>query len=181
MPAVGAESDMTAPDEPLLAPDLILLLLAAGSARGINGITRLEKLLFLVDKQTDLATRVEDPFPFRPYNYGPYSKEIYEAIDVLEEADLVSEERVYADDVPLDEMEDAAASDTELEGVERRFQLTENGRAVAGLLARRHADATATLTQIKDRYGKMPLRQLIRYVYSQYPPYAEASLIRDSI
>ncbi len=184
--AVGAESTMTVADEPLVAADLILLLLNApspgGAAEDVRGITRLEKLLFLVDKQTDLSTRVLRPFEFKPYNYGPYSKAIYEAIDVLEEARLVSEERVFfADDVAIDEMEDATASDTELEGTERRFSLTDEGRDVARLLADRNPDVAPILANIKKQYAAMPLRQLIRYVYLQYPTYAEASLIRDRV
>jgi uncharacterized protein YwgA len=171
--------------EGLVGPDLVLLLLAAPSrlstARDkIHGVTRLEKLLFLAQKETDIAGKVEDAFRFQPYHYGPYSKEIYEAVELLEEAGLLSEERVY-EGRPIDEMEGAAAGELELEGTERRFLLTSDGKAVAQLLGDRHKEVWSALEQIKKRYAGMPLRRLIRYVYGSYPDYAEASRIKDDM
>jgi uncharacterized protein len=168
----------------LIAADLILLLLAAPGAtqprNHLNGITRLEKLLFLADRETDVPRMIESPFPFTPYHYGPYSREVYEAVDLLEEADLISEERVFEGQA-LDEMEELEAVQTQSEGVERRFSLTANGQAVANLLADRNRPAFEALTEIKSRYGGMPLRQLIRYVYSRYPDFASVSRIRDQV
>ncbi len=34
---------------------------------------------------------------------------------------------------------------------------------------------------MKDRFGSMPLRQLLRYVYSRYPEFAEKSRIKHSL
>ena len=33
----------------------------------------------------------------------------------------------------------------------------------------------------KDRYASMPLRQLVRYVYTKYPEYTEQSIIKDEV
>lgn len=172
-----------ASSEDLIAPDLILLLLAAPSRvrsanDRIHGITRLEKLLFLADKETKVAGKVDKAFQFKPYDYGPYSKEIYEAVELLEEAMLVGEERVF-EGQSLDEMEEAVGGHYEAEGTERRLFLTNEGKAVAGLLAKQHPDVPRELSAIKDKYAGMPLRRLIRYVYGTYPEYAEASKIRD--
>ena len=178
---------MPSPEETtsLIAPDLVLLLLAApgptaAPAGRIDGITRLEKLLFLVHKETDVPEAVQDPFQFQPYNYGPYSKGVYEAVELLEEARLLREERVLEGNT-LDEMEEAFAIASEREGVERRFFLTEQGSAVAGLLARQHPDVFGKLAEVKQKYSSMPLRQLIRYVYSRYPDSAVQSRIRDQV
>jgi hypothetical protein len=35
--------------------------------------------------------------------------------------------------------------------------------------------------EIKDNYAGMSLRQLLRYVYTRYPPMAEQSKIRDKV
>lgn len=170
-------------NKPLIAPDLVLLLLAAptkvgGAEDRINGITRLEKLLFLASQETDVLKQVEDPFRFKAYDYGPYSKEVYEAVELLEEAGLLEEQRVL-EGRALDEMEELAAATEEREGIERRYVLTEEGRAVARLLAQRSPEVSEKLATIKDKYAGMPLGRLIRYVYQQYPPYAEKSKIRD--
>jgi uncharacterized protein YwgA len=171
--------------ERLLSSDLILLLLVAegpehAPVNRLNGVTRLEKLLFLLDKETNVQRGVDEPFRFRPYNYGPYSREVYEAVDLLEEAGLINEERVLEGHT-LDEMEEAATAAIDKEGIERRFSLTQNGLAVAKLLARRHPEEFKEIGDIKKSYAGMPLRQLIRYVYNKYPKYAEESKIRDQV
>jgi uncharacterized protein YwgA len=175
----------TIPDEELVAPDLVLLLLAA-AGRGkegqdrVNGITRLEKLLFLAEQEKKVGQNVRNAFTFRAYDYGPYSKAVYAAVELLEEAGLINQERAYVGQ-PLDEMEEWTAGVEQREGLERRFTLTEKGKAIAGLLSKQHHEVWEALSEIKRQYGDMPLRQLIRYVYSTYPPFAEASKIRDQI
>jgi len=169
-------------DERLIGPDLVLLLLRAPGATQdrVNGITRLEKLLFLADQESKLPGEVDEAFRFKAYNYGPYSKQVYEAVDLLEQAGLLSEEKVI-EGKSLDAMEEAYVDVEDVEGVERRFLLTNEGRAVADLLATQHPDMSAMLSSVKKKYGSLPLRQLIQYVYRRYPKYAEASLIRDQL
>jgi uncharacterized protein len=178
-------SDAQPQVEGLVADDLILLLLAAKDSTGergsVSGITRLEKLLFLVDKETRVPPSVQDPFVFTPYDYGPYSKAVYEAVELLERAGLVVEDR-FVEGASIDELEEEFTAALEpREGVERRFTLTENGLLVADLLAKRYPNVAKALAEIKERYASMPLRRLIRYVYVQYPEYAKASKIRDEI
>lgn len=171
--------------EPLIAADLVLLLLQAvtdapAARNQIHGITRLEKLLFLAEQEEDISKQVKDAFIFKPYDYGPYSKEIYEAVELLEEAGLLREERVF-EGRSLDEMEEAVATNSEPEGVERRFFLTNEGAAVAQLLAKEHPEVSSSLSLIKNRYARMSLSSLIRYVYGRYPKFAEASTIRGEV
>ena len=56
--------------------DTILLLLGAETADPhqrfrCDGITRLEKLLFLLEQETAFVKEVAEPFTFEPYHYGP--------------------------------------------------------------------------------------------------------------
>lgn len=175
---------MTDDTDELMGPDLVLLLLRApGSSLDqrdrVNGITRLEKLLFLADQESPLPGKVQEALVFRPYNFGPYSKQIYEAVDVLEDADLLAEEKAL-NGRALDAMEEASI-DPDVEGVERRFYLTGDGREVADYLARQHPQYAKLLNDIKSRYGNLSLRQLIQYVYRRYPAFAEESLIIDQL
>ncbi|MCA1704747.1 MAG: SocA family protein [Actinobacteria bacterium] len=173
-------------DADLIGPDIVLLLLAAPTRvrevqDRIAGITRLEKLLFLADKEADVQADVSSGrLEFIAYHYGPYSKAVYEAVELLEEAKLLREERMIGDRT-LDEVEEVATDATEEGPVERRFFLTDNGKTVAGLLAKQYPDAVAKLSEVKDQYGKMSLRQLIRYVYTRFPDYAKESKIRDQV
>lgn len=162
--------------------DLILMLLGApGSPRPyeLDGITRLEKLLFLAEREGDLPPQVQSVFEFKPYDYGPYSKDVYEAAELLERFGLLKESRVYQGS-GLDEMEEVLVG-ADREGVERRFTLTENGRVVADELMKRHPGVAAALKIIKERFGRMSLQQLLQYVYTAYPDTAAKSRIRRKV
>lgn len=172
----------------LVGSDLVLLILAAPtgvkSADGrANGITRLEKLLYLAEQETDVAAAVTDePLVFTPYDYGPFSKEVYEAVEILEESRLVREER-QVEGRTVDSLEDVdvtgAVDDDEY--VTRCFVLTPEGKAVARLLGQGHPEVLAALSGIKDKYAGRPLSSLIQYVYRAYPDSAVNSKIRDRV
>jgi len=56
----------------------------AGDGEPIEGRTRLQKLVFLMQKRLEEAG--EDPlqsddYEFIPYDYGPFSKELYDDLD----------------------------------------------------------------------------------------------------
>lgn len=172
--------------EDLHGSDLVLLMLAAPTRVSpahdrINGVTRLEKLLFLADRETKVSAAVADePLVFKAYNYGPFSKEVYEAVDLLEESELVTEER-QVDGQTLDSLEDLEVTGTadEDEYITRCFVLTSKGQAVARYLGEQHPEVVSALSEIKDRYAGRSLSSLIRYVYQAYPESAENSKIRD--
>jgi hypothetical protein len=177
---------MNQPDtEPVLGTDLILLLMSAPtrieSARNrLNGITRLEKLLFLADRETEIKKLITEPLVFVAYNFGPYSKQIYEAVEILEEASLLTEER-RVDGQDLDGMEEAERIDDTIDYSERKFELTPDGIAISDYLGSRNPEIIRALTIIKDQYAALSLRELIRYVYTKYPESAENSIIRDKV
>jgi hypothetical protein len=179
------------------ASDLVLLLLAAPTAIAdlqdqCRGITRLEKLAFLLERETDFANTVRvptDDLHFQPYHYGPYSKELYDAVTFLASIGLLRDRRVdvssrleIGEEYEGFEWTDlGAGSPTEDRPyVERRIDLTDKGRLVARLLSERVGDpAVQRITAVKDRFGSLPLRQLLRYVYDIYPQMAAESRIRD--
>ncbi len=170
--------------EALEGSDLVLLMLAAptrvqSAVNRVNGITRLEKLLYLVDKETDAPSKVtRDRLNFVAYDYGPFSKDVYQAVEILEQSLLVREERLV-DGNTIDSMEDADITGA-VEGdeyVERRFILTPHGELVAKLLSHHHPDVVSQLSSIKDRYAERPLSSLIGYVYKTYPDSAVNSKI----
>jgi hypothetical protein len=92
---------MSASPDVLDSNDLVLLILGAPSASPelqdrCNGITRLEKLAFLLEHQTDFAEAVQTPtedLDFRAYHYGPYSQALYDAVGLLASIGLVTDRR----------------------------------------------------------------------------------------
>lgn len=170
--------------EALEGSDLVLLMLAAPtdveSAVGrVNGITRLEKLLYLTERETDTEKYVTgEKLGFVAYNYGPFSKGVYEAVEILEQSKLIHEERL-ADGRTIDSMEDVEVTGA-VEGdeyVERQFVLTREGQLVADLLAKHYPEVVDNLSDIKNRYASRTLSSLIRYVYRAYPESAANSKI----
>ena len=168
--------------------DIILLLLEANEKLlgkyAVGGVTRLEKLLFLLQKETSFE-KMDSFYEFTAHNYGPFSKEVYEALDFLEGFELIQvKERVHSsyytnvgEILLLQAISEEEVSETTTinsEGVtEKLFLLTESGHKVAKKLRqtieKRRPKDIEELNGIIRRYGKLPLNQLIRYVYHKYP------------
>ena len=167
--------------------DVILLILEAnervlGRSR-LSGVTRLEKLLFLLERETNFQG-IGDFFRFEAHNFGPFSKEVYEAVEFLSSCELIEvQEKTYpslyssSDEAKLldeiSECETPEDANTRNEVTEKQFSLTQNGRKVAKIMrdsvARRRLSDVEQLDDIVRRYGTRPLNQLIRYVYRQHP------------
>lgn len=168
--------------------DIILLLLEANEKllgkRAVGGVTRLEKLLFLLQRETNFE-RMDSFYEFAAHNFGPFSKEVYESIDFLEGCGLIQvRERTHSSyyssvgeillHQEISEGEDEEAPEGDAAGVtEKLFILTKNGRKVADKLRQtieeRRPKDLEELNGIVRRYANLPLNQLIRYVYRKYP------------
>jgi uncharacterized protein YwgA len=167
--------------------DVILLILEANERvvgrHKLSGITRLEKLIFLLERETEFEF-IGEFFVFEAHNFGPFSKEVYEAVEFLSSCDLIEvQEKTYSslysnsDEAKLlSEISESEAPEdqTASSGVtEKLFSLTENGRKVAKIMresvARRRPSDVEQLDDIVRKYGTRPLNQLIRYVYRQHP------------
>jgi hypothetical protein len=167
--------------------DLIVLLLGTPSRRGLQnrlaGITRLEKLIFLLENETDLDQLLSEKPDFEPYNFGPFSKKVYDAVDTLAAAELIDDSSNSA--APEDEAWEAqqvigpeAADSSSV----RTFSLTARGNKYYNSLIQDIPEALREqLVHFKEAFAAIPLRQLVRYVYERYPAFTVNSLIRDDI
>ena len=76
--------------------DLIVLLMGAPSSASslqdrMEGITRLEKLLFLLNEETPVGDQLTEDPEFESHNFGPFSAKVYQAIEVLVAAGLLED------------------------------------------------------------------------------------------
>ncbi|BCW08037.1 hypothetical protein NtRootA1_41750 [Arthrobacter sp. NtRootA1] len=173
--------------------DAIVLLLGtrvAGARPGeIQGITRLEKLVFLLERETSSKSWLSQDAGFEPYNFGPFSQKVYQAVDMLAAAQLIEDSSSPSPDVTdIWEQREGIGLDTGSAGQSndpyrtRDFRLTERGWKYFEALTRElPRGAVAELQQFKRQFGFLPLRQLIRYVYTRYQEYTTKSVIRDEI
>lgn len=184
---------------------LTLLLLGIGAegeiTEGLGGITRLQKYLFLLEKEGGVTPK-EGNFQFEAYKAGPYSSKLYDDLEFLENLGLIQsevtaqatvEEATEIEELTFDDlMADGAEVDNgeQYDGFgasdaceERRFILTGEGRTkVEGLLANAEYEPVVNaVRKIKSRFSNHSLSDLLYYVYTKYPDMTTESEIKDKV
>src|SRR5438552_17942999 len=75
--------------------ELLLLLIGVDprgtTAGSISGLTRLQKFLFLLERQGHIVP-TGTGFDFEPYKAGPYSSKLYDDLELLENLGLIRSE-----------------------------------------------------------------------------------------
>ena len=139
--------------------DLVLLLLWADDGCPIDGMTRLQKLVFLVQMEVLRANPdVRVKFEFRPDRFGPLAPELYDEIEFLASVGMLARN-------------DSAMS------------ITKKGAVFFETRSRpRIPDAVCeATTSIKERHGRESLDSLLKHVYKNYPEFATKSEILDRV
>jgi len=167
--------------------DLFMLLLYVNNQEKIEGITRLVKILFLLIEEGGFK-KFETEYGFEAYNYGPWSSQVLNFKETAQEMELIkSEERELKPyerrDVDLIETELDIAGIPELEENKISiFSLTADGIKVGSVLYERlTGEERIEIEEIKKKFNRMSLSELIEYVYLKYPEFAKKSRIREKI
>lgn len=190
MPAIGSR-------------DLVMMLIGLGASDQLNeslgGMTRLQKYLFLLEKEGGVRTE-GDAFHFEPYKAGPYSPKLYDDLEFLENLGFLEsrvigaatkEEALEVEKLSIDDLfDDPAAATGEKHGdlfadafEERQFSLTAKGVAhIERLLASAENRAMIdSVRKVKSRFANHSLSDLLHYVYTKYPEMTTASEIKDKV
>jgi uncharacterized protein len=166
--------------------DLVVLVLGAPGPPGqpggrIEGITRLEKLIFLIEQEQKPQWLDED-VGFESDKFGPFSSKIYAAVDTLSAAGLLEDSGSFTPSREEDAWEAEHIIGAQTQYATRNFELTDKGqRYYQALLRELPEGVEADLSEFKKRFAAVPLRQLIRYVYERHPDYTDKSIIRDDV
>jgi len=185
--------------------NVTLLLLGIGAegeiSEGLGGITRLQKYLYLLEKEGGFTPK-EGNFQFEAYKAGPYSSQLYDDLEFLENLGLIeSEVTAQATVEEATEIEELTFDDLMGDGgevvdgeqydgfgasdayEERRFILTAEGqRKVKGLLANgEYQPVVNAVRKIKSRFSNHSLSDLLYYVYTKYPDMTTESEIKDKV
>ncbi len=174
--------------------DLLLTLLYSPGHRNeigepVEGITRLQKLLFLLQQDVGPKQLVKEAMKYKyiPYKMGPYAAEISEDIDFFIALGIVTTEPLeywLTDDVDYGEQETLTVKDEiNRRVVSNRYMLTRDKGMEAGrnLWENLKKSQQKDFSAFKKYYNSLTLRQLIFITYQMFPKYTTQSEIIDSL
>jgi uncharacterized protein YwgA len=140
---------------------LTLFVAFEGAPSGLDPV-RLQKGMFLFAQEAETVPPGEK-YVFRPYSYGPMSREIYTDLDRLAEQGLVEQ-------VPVEGQTWSRYKPTN-RGVERAHRLMREALA-------RHDRDTKHFYRIKQVVAQTSFADLLEGVYDRYPEYAANSIFK---
>jgi len=171
----------------------LLLLLIGDDPHGLGGITRLQKYLFLLQNEEHLELP-NARFEFEPYKAGPYSPQLYDDLEFLENLGFIESEVTAEASLPeaaeIDQLSFGHLMNTERVEAEtadtfeeKRFRLTDKGKQhISRILETRNLqELEGQIRRIKSKYGKYSLNKLLFHVYTKYPEMTTESEIRERV
>jgi hypothetical protein len=181
--------------------DYLLLLLYLDNQKPIKGAIRLMKMMFLFEKEiADLLKNEGLDSGILPnfiaYDFGAFSKDVYDQIELFQSIDFIKVEYVYTSEdlAEVDYIEDKPLVDEfylcdnqvrQIAGRYYEYKIVKHGidfieQKIIGekLIATNQLNI---LEQFKKRINSLSPRQILRYTYTKYPEYTENSLIKSEV
>jgi uncharacterized protein YwgA len=177
------------------ALDVLIVLLYSEGSEGkigepIEGITRLDKIMYLLSKSPEFAAIINKGYQFEADNFGPFAPELFDDVEALKQEDVV---RVVSERKTRDKIETIDEEYVEKvidkENViswksypVEKYELTDSGKRVGSLLCNSLTiKQKEELKRIKSVFGVMNLNSLLHYVYSKYPELTGKSVIKERV
>ena len=164
--------------------ELMVLLLHSSNARGedvVRGITRLQKLLFVVEQKLSSTT------DFYAYNFGPFDEEVNKTAETLRLAGFVqgghaagTEPLSFATMMAVVAGKAGPGVSTDQEPP-KDFLLTEMGHERAERLRKSSLAYERLASYVAAVRREYDDDDLVDRVYAEFPQYTEKSLIRDKV
>ena len=179
--------------------DYLLVLLYLNEMQPIFGAVRLEKMMFLFEKEIakvlkNKGLESEKLANFFAYNYGPFSKDVYDqtelfkSIGFLKITNLNSKEELdeaddWEENAFVDEIFDDETKIIIPDNKYMKYEITELGANFVKekLLNKITLEQRKILELFKQKITDTSIKQLLHYVYLNYPEFAENSLIKGEI
>ena len=182
----------------LTGADYLLLLLYLNNKQPILGAVRLTKMMFIFEKEIvpilkSKGNVIEKLPEFIPYNFGPFSRDVYEQIELFQGIKFInilninanedmSEVDDYEESLYINEMHNDGYS-LNTDGKYYKYTLLTTGEkyVCSEILPWVSEEHQALLSTFKEKITSLSPKQILRYVYTKYPDYAEKSLIKDEV
>ncbi len=184
----------------LTGADALLLLLFLDNQTPIDGAVRLTKMMFLFENEIAPILKnngiILDNLPeFFAYNYGPFSKDIYEQLELFSNIDFIKinnlkakEELVEVDDwqeQPFENETVESEKDIELDEDGKYYQYVIEDLGISfvndEIIPNVSEDAIKLLTDFKKKIVSLSPKAILKYVYTNYPEYTKNSVIKDEV
>jgi uncharacterized protein YwgA len=140
-----------------------LALLNAKEGQEIEGRTRLQKMVFLIQQETeDASESLPGTYNYVPYDYGPFARDLYDDLDRLKDKGVIVEEQ--------EEMADGI--------IKYNYRLGPNAESYFENHPQSKIQEVQTRAEdVKKKFNNKSLAELIDLVYSKYPEYAKNSVL----
>lgn len=166
--------------------NLLPLLLYKSKNHTINGITRLEKLLFLLVFEEGLRELYDEFDDYKPYNFGPFSAKAMDYLELLNDEGIIAMEikpitkthyeYCSNDSLLLQENDDQTNKRIHI------YSLTDDGVKIGKFLYDELShQIKEKLDRLIARYSMFSTDDLIKYVYTNYDEYTTESKIREQV
>ncbi len=150
---------------------LPLLVLYLDNQSPIEGRTKFQKIMFIIEQEVKgIDKYFSQKHSWDAYHFGPFSDSLLEDLELLNLWGLIRIKEKYFEE-----------EDISSEYVV--YEITEKGkRIVKGkILPKLPTKVIKKITEIKQKYIKMPVMEIISDVYKRYPVFAEKSKIKDKV
>ena len=135
---------------------LLPLAIIAANDESVEGITRLQKLVFLAQEEY----LEEEEYDFEPYDYGPFSTGLYSEVDNLELNGYVE----------CDEVATGSGN------IKKEYEITREGEEILERFEDRNLRRKMEqIGELKERENDKPILELLRDIYNKYPEMAKNS------
>jgi len=181
--------------------DILLLFLYVDNGVPIIGRTRLQKMAYVFEQELKKkfgfdksATENKNlSFNFEAYNYGPFSKEVFDLMEFFVNIEAVTVNYSIKDiEEAVDSIDDQIISNDDMQGMveddesqpgDPIYKITDKGvRFVSEkLLGMLNTEQLKAITDLKVAFNRYSLNQILKYVYSKYPDMTKNSLIKDAV
>lgn len=182
----------------LIGSDYLLLLLYLDNKKPIKGAIRLTKMMFLFNQEIapllkNKGLDAEKLPEFFAYNYGPFSKELYEQVEFfrglgfIKVTDINASEEMgevddWQEDAFIDEMTEQDQDSLTEDGKYMKYEIAPQGiKYVEEEILPLKLEQLSILETFKSKIVSLYPKQILKYVYTKYPKFTTNSLIRDEV
>lgn len=184
-------------NEKLNGADYLLLLLYLDNCKPIKGAIRLTKMMYLFEKEIQPVLKKKGldctNLPeFIAYNFGPFSKDLYEQLDFFQNLKFIKTKDINAEEMGevddwrgewYDGINDPINLGYMIDNKYMQYEIADRGKMYVEkkILPMLNDDQLHLLLQFKTKLIKTSAKNILRYVYTKYPESAVNSIIKKDI